>query len=270
MKRKSIITLALVATITSTALADFSAPLPEFKTPKQLAVWRTEMAAKAEPKTSATQETAFYTGKPYLASSGNYAFKFRSYNPELARWTSEDPSGFPDGANSYMYAPIIGSQVDPNGLFVKWIAEENSFSKNPRYQKLPATTFSWSVSYEGVVIPGSSGSFTGTFSEIYAKQATVGFVTWRGLDASNFGQSQTLNLLSYDTVDKDWFANGYSVTAGFLENVNFKSGEIAGVNKRLKPIGAGTSKDTIRGLSGYLYQYLLGMNAGYNHDLFYE
>jgi RHS repeat-associated protein len=118
MKPNPIITLALVTGITSTAFAGFNAPLQEFKTPKQLAEWRAEMAAKSEPKTTATQDTAFYTGKPYLASSGNYAFKFRSYNPELARWTSEDPSGFPDEANNTLYSNSPISGIDPNGL--KW------------------------------------------------------------------------------------------------------------------------------------------------------
>ena len=107
-----------MAIITSTAFAGFNAPLPEFKTPKQLAQWRAEMAIKSQASTKSTnEETTFYTGKPYLASTGSYAFKYRSYNPELARWTSEDPSGFPDGANSMAFVvnqPNIF--IDNNGL----------------------------------------------------------------------------------------------------------------------------------------------------------
>ncbi len=100
------LTFALVASLTSTAFAEFKAPLPEFKNEKQLAEWRAEKSAETDAK-SVTQETAFYTGKPYLASSGDYAFKYRSYSPELARWTSEDPSGFPDGANSNISKPSL-------------------------------------------------------------------------------------------------------------------------------------------------------------------
>jgi RHS repeat-associated protein len=117
MKPNPIITLALAASITSTTFAGFNAPFPEFKTPKQLAEWRAEIAAKAEPKTTATQDTAFYTGKPYLTSSSSYAFKFRSYNPELTRWTSEDRSGFPVGPNGITYSrnsPVNG--IDSDGL----------------------------------------------------------------------------------------------------------------------------------------------------------
>ncbi len=113
------LTFALVASLTSTAFAAFQAPLPEFKNEKQLAEWRAEKAAETNAK-SVTQETAFYTGKPYLASSGDYAFKYRCYNPEMARWTSEDPSGFPDGANASIYAKNnVMNSFDFQGLDTK-------------------------------------------------------------------------------------------------------------------------------------------------------
>jgi RHS repeat-associated protein len=98
------------------------APLPEFKTPEQLAKWRTETTAKTsaqEPPRLTTQDssTPFYTGKPFLAESGSYAFKYREYNPEMNRWTTVDPSGFPDGANNRVYVnnKILNS-FDDNGL----------------------------------------------------------------------------------------------------------------------------------------------------------
>jgi RHS repeat-associated protein len=105
-----------VAALTSTAFAGFKAPLPEFKDEKQLAEWRAEKASEATSQGYAAEESAFYTGRPYLASSGGYAFKYRNYNPELARWTSEDPSGFPDGANGNVYAPKPTSEIDFQGL----------------------------------------------------------------------------------------------------------------------------------------------------------
>lgn len=89
------------------------------------------MAAKSEPKTTATQDTDFYTGKPYLASSGNYVFKYRSYNPELARWTTEDPNGFPDGANCFSYVNNAASSFfDALGFSRKsvlWVTLNNLF-----------------------------------------------------------------------------------------------------------------------------------------------
>jgi RHS repeat-associated protein len=114
---KTKLTLALVALITSSAFAAIPAVLPEFKNAEQLAEWRDEMAAKHAATTTATCDHAFYTGKPYIESTGSYAFKYRSYNPELARWTSEDPSGFPDGANGHSYAPTPTNGIDFSGLF---------------------------------------------------------------------------------------------------------------------------------------------------------
>ncbi len=115
------LTFALVAALTSTAFAAFQAPLPEFKNEKQLAEWRAEKASEATGQGYAAEETAFYTGKPFLASSGGYAFRYRSYNPELARWTTEDPSGFPDGANQLVFAPCPTSECDPTGLATQQI-----------------------------------------------------------------------------------------------------------------------------------------------------
>jgi len=115
--KTNIITFALMAIITSSTFAALKAPMPEFKNEKQLAEWRAGKASQATSQGYAKEEPAFYTGKPYLASSSSYAFKYRSYDPEIARWTSEDPSGFPDGANNNLYASNqILSALDPNGL----------------------------------------------------------------------------------------------------------------------------------------------------------
>ena len=112
--------IALAASVTGTAFGGLSAPLPEFKTASQLATWRADKAAESAAESAAkstTEDPAFYTGKPYVASTGGYAFKYRSYNPELARWTSEDPSGFPDGANNALYVSNSpGSNYDYLGL----------------------------------------------------------------------------------------------------------------------------------------------------------
>jgi len=102
------------------------APLPEFKTPEQLAKWRSEQNQKSQPSASSQEGGVFYTGKPYLAESGSYAFKYRQYSPEMGRWTTVDPSGFPDGANNRVYAAVPTSGLDPNGLawdswdFLNW------------------------------------------------------------------------------------------------------------------------------------------------------
>ncbi|MDR2462916.1 MAG: hypothetical protein LBD30_03950, partial [Verrucomicrobiales bacterium] len=58
----------------------------------------------------------FYTGKPYDAEIGGYVFKYRNYSPETQRWTTADPSGFPDGANNYGYVNAPTIQLDWQGL----------------------------------------------------------------------------------------------------------------------------------------------------------
>ena len=138
MKTTHIILAAVLAATSAIQAASaehkLPAPLPEFKTPEQLTVWRQEMAEKAKaadaladkqansalPNSRSTLTegaSAFYTGKPYVEESGSYAFKFRQYDPELSRWTSADPSGFPDGANQWTYiANHVGMGFDPDGL----------------------------------------------------------------------------------------------------------------------------------------------------------
>jgi len=102
------------------------APMPEFKTPEQLAKWREEKAkAAAVADANSTlpisnselkNTSAFFTGKPFVEETGSYAFKFRNYDPELNRWTTSDPSGFPDGANNVAYLANPLSQLDFQGL----------------------------------------------------------------------------------------------------------------------------------------------------------
>ena len=81
------------------------------ETEKRLAAIRAAEAKTASASALDTRPSSlpshpkdvFYTGKPYLEETGQYVFLFRHYDPELGRWTSADPSGFPDGANSRIY-----------------------------------------------------------------------------------------------------------------------------------------------------------------------
>jgi len=97
------------------------APLPEFKTPEQLAKWREEKAkanaALPISNSSLKNADAFFTGKPFVEDSGSYAFKYRNYDPELNRWTTSDPSGFPDGINNWLYTNnMVMTYIDSVGL----------------------------------------------------------------------------------------------------------------------------------------------------------
>jgi RHS repeat-associated protein len=85
---------------------------------KQAAQAATEIATRNPSPATAPQEL-FFTGKPYLEETGQYLFLFRHYDPELARWTTADPSGFPNWANNYLYSLNPTNGIDPNGL--EWV-----------------------------------------------------------------------------------------------------------------------------------------------------
>lgn len=101
----------------SVASATFPAPLPKFQTKEQLAARNAERQAKTGAHAETPLgEAAFYTGKPFEAEREGYLFKYRSYAPQLNRWSAADPSGFPDGANIYRYAATPTRAFDYQGL----------------------------------------------------------------------------------------------------------------------------------------------------------
>jgi RHS repeat-associated protein len=119
MKPKYIAVVAALAAFTMQLAS--AASLPEFMTPTQLQAMRAGQIARAAASQAeaAKSETAtMYTGKISDTDSGGYLFKYRNYNPELARWTTVDPSGFPDGANNAAYMPVPNSEFDRQGLLV--------------------------------------------------------------------------------------------------------------------------------------------------------
>ena len=58
-----------------------------------------------------------FTGKPYDEDLQAFVFPFRNYKSEMARWTSSDPSGFPDGINNHFYACVPTMEIDPLGMW---------------------------------------------------------------------------------------------------------------------------------------------------------
>ena len=73
--------------------------------------------------------SARFTGKPYDEDLQAYVFPNRTYDPEIKRWRSMDPSGYPDGINAQFYAVIPTMGLDPLGLKTYYIggAGENTF-----------------------------------------------------------------------------------------------------------------------------------------------
>ena len=163
------------------------APLPEFKTSDQLAKWRAETTARTAIQESTSSRlstlesstTPFYTGKPYLAESGSYAFKYREYNPEMGRWTTVDPSGFPDGANNRVFVAAPTSGLDNNGLNTVYSYD---LSVNKYYLTIDTTTL-----FNGVYSV-TSGALTA--------EEIVGFYQMTS-GASDIISSGSLQIISY-------------------------------------------------------------------------
>lgn len=62
-------------------------------------------------------EEGRFTGKVFVKELGGYSFLHRLFAPELSRWTTCDPSGFPDGTNNSLYVKSDPcGDVDPLGL----------------------------------------------------------------------------------------------------------------------------------------------------------
>ena len=75
-------------------------------------------ASQNLPGVSAKPASYFFTGKPFDADLNSYVFKARNFNPNMNRWITADPSGFPDGANNHIYCAAPSFQLDPAGLLV--------------------------------------------------------------------------------------------------------------------------------------------------------
>jgi len=196
--------LAAFLTATSALHADSTQnklpfPMPEFMSQSQVVAWQKERIAKADAARASQaassrpstldSSTGFYTGKPYLAESGSYAFKYREYNPEMNRWTTVDPSGFPDGANNRLYAPNGSTQIDPTGLLavnVTWTPQTGDsgsilslvVSPPDAHPLTPDDTMivTWQVnaSYSGYIVQHVVMNLTGVYNSSNGSKYTSG------------------------------------------------------------------------------------------------
>jgi len=116
MKSRMIQIVIALGLMAATVMTQASV-LPEFMNARQLVAWRAQHSAPVAAVQASDEPTLFFTGKPFDSTSGTYLFKYRSYSPTLARWTSADPSGFPDGANNFQYCLNYPTGFkDKNGL----------------------------------------------------------------------------------------------------------------------------------------------------------
>ena len=204
-----------------------------------------DKAKKEEIPGVAAQPTSFfYTGKPYDADLGGYVFAARNYDVQTSRWTSADPSGFPDGANNRLYVsnnPL--SLFDDLGLTGKSIA----------------WVFVWSAA------PGSgSNTFTPT-QQSNAFQAGLTAVN-NNMNSADSASGSTTNYLSDgDTCNSALIiarsasditsaANSYGkivlFTHGFY-NINTYTINVTGMDS--VPTGGVTPQSALGGASNIYY-----------------
>jgi RHS repeat-associated protein len=129
--------------------AALQAPLPEFQSPQQLES-RKHAIQEANASMNGSNET-FYTGKPFDTQRQGYVFEFRSYSPELSRWTSTDPSGFPDGANNQLYVSTPTEGVDRTGLSDTLLSDYHTPETGATGANFSITTESYSITHSGKI-----------------------------------------------------------------------------------------------------------------------
>jgi RHS repeat-associated protein len=91
-----------------------------------------------------TGNDLLYTGREYDRGTGLYYYRARYYDPEIGRFTSEDPLGFEAGVNFYAYVgnnPLNAN--DPSGL--RTLIVHGTFARDAIWDN-PGSSFNTAVS----------------------------------------------------------------------------------------------------------------------------
>lgn len=161
-----IITALLGVTITTSPAGDPSARTTTEKT----AAKSTAKIEEVIPGTDVQPAAYFYTGKPYDEDLGGYVFNYRTYSHGMTRWTTSDPSGFPDGPNTYSYMATPLVECDPLGLY-----------------KFNFANQTWTCSFSLAIYDGGDGTGPLKTSAILSQWTNAITNLWRhtGKDKSN-------------------------------------------------------------------------------------
>ena len=128
--------IILVLSLTTATVATHAKQLPDFMNDQQLCAWRAQHSPPVPiVSQSPDDQTGFFTGKPYDTSTGSYIFLFRNFSPSLIRWSSADPSGFPNGANNFIYAPVPTRELDRLGLYTWYTEAEDKSILTAQYNE---------------------------------------------------------------------------------------------------------------------------------------
>lgn len=164
------------------------------------------LMAKQQPKkdeipgVSAQPTEFFYTGKPYDADLGAYTFKNRNYDPHIKRWTSADPSGFPDGANNQIYVSAPTYCLDIAGLYSYQYVTGNFYTT-----ATVSYTTKWFQSFSAIA---NYDYFTGPSGISYI--ATEGWMqTGASVDTNNAGPGMQISGASASGKTFQWLQDYY-------------------------------------------------------------
>ena len=186
-----------------------------------------------------------FTGKAFVEELGCYAFNFRLYSPAECRWTSHDPSGFPDGINSRLYAngsPL--DKLDPLGLEAEVPLEATTYPEVTIHDKVTSAYVIPSAN-EVPFIPSIACKLTSTYSSAPA-EATQVTIAGSGTPATDWSWSDpTVSIASlpapipqtaaYDTNEngkKRWVLYGH-YSAKYNRPSSAQGGELHSVRELL-------------------------------------
>ena len=102
-------------------------------------------------------EYNLFTGKPQIGGLG-YAFLFRNYRPNLGKWQTQDPLGYPDGLNNLAYCNNKVTDC------IDWLGGEiiSDVAYNPSTGRLEerfgSITYTQRIEYELIFLASNSGS----------------------------------------------------------------------------------------------------------------
>lgn len=269
--------LAVSIQVTNAAL---QASLPEFKSKREFA------AAQAVNASAVENKATFYTGKPFEAQREGYLFKYRNFDSELSRWTSADPSGFPDGSNNLIYAPSPLSQLDSTGLEtvdVTWTPHSGpsggifSFTVSPpdAHPLTPSASMILSLnvnsSYSGWIVQHVTFDLTAVYNDSDNTQYTIpGYNTsydyWEAWQVTN----GSIGIGSTDTFSLN-FPSSTHGTASITGNINFfQSSAFTNLTGNNNPANWGTHLSGAKpagDLNATTTEPSFWADSGYNHNM---
>ena len=160
------------------------------------------------------QAQGFFTGKPHIDELG-YAFLFRNYRPEKAKWQTADPLGYPDGWNCLAYVNNgVCLRYDYAGLIEGISPSERAY--------ISAQTVSGKMVGIYVVTEADLCNFINSITNNGQDLITEFSYTGHGVDGFMNGKGGALFISSHAILTPERFGKcvGNNFVDGFVLNLN--------------------------------------------------